>query len=71
MSCANIKNGKLHVTSIHGVDRHSQELSKNDMVFTTVVFLNSLSDIELEGFTKIFNTLSPTKAINLENIDKE
>lgn len=68
LSCANIRGGRLSVTATHGNDRHSQVLSKNDMVFATMAFLNSLSREELEIFCKIFAKSSPNYILNLETI---
>lgn len=47
LSCANLKNGKISVTSVHGTERHSYELTKADMAFTSLMFLNSLTEDEL------------------------
>jgi hypothetical protein len=58
LSCANIRNGKLAITSIHGSERHSYILSKKDMAFLTAVFLSHLSKTELETFNKIFKSIS-------------
>lgn len=55
LSCANVKGGKLAVTSIHGTERHSQQLSKMDMAFMTLLFLNSLSEKDLNIFLVLFN----------------
>jgi hypothetical protein len=68
LSCANLKNGKLSVTSVHGAERHSYELSKADMTFTTLMFLNSLNENELEIFVKIFNKMAPEVVLNLETL---
>lgn len=58
LSCANIRNGKLSITSIHGSERHSYVLTKKDMAFLTATFLAHLSKSELETFTKIFKSIS-------------
>ena len=55
LSCANVKGGKLSVTSIHGTERHSQQLSKMDMAFMSLLFLNSLSGKDLSTFVNLFN----------------
>lgn len=68
LSCANLKNGKLAVTSVHGAARHSYMFTKADMAFTTLMFLNSLSDKELEVFVKMFNKISNEYVFNLEKI---
>lgn len=58
LSCANLKDGRLLVTSVHGEDRHSYQFRKNDMFFATLLFLDSLSEKELEIFFHTFNKLS-------------
>ncbi len=61
LSCANLKNGKLSTTSVHGIERHSYELSKNDMCFLTLMFLISLTKQELDIFLSIYNDISSEK----------
>lgn len=68
LSCANLRDGKFSVTSIHGEERHSYSLSKNDMAFATALFLNSLSKEELETFAKVFNKVSPLFVLNIEEL---
>lgn len=58
LSCANIRNGKLAITSIHGNERHSYILTKKDMAFLTAIFLTHLSKTELETFNTIFKSIS-------------
>jgi len=58
LSCANIRNGRLSITSIHGSERHSYALTKKDMAFLTAVFLSHLSKTELETFNRIFKSVS-------------
>lgn len=58
LSCANIRNGKLAITSIHGNERHSYILTKKDMAFLTAVFLAHLSKTELETFNIILKSVS-------------
>lgn len=69
LSCANLRDGKLSVTSVHGDYRHSYVLTKKDMAFLTTVFLNSLSKEDLETFTKIFNKTSPDFVLAVEEIE--
>lgn len=71
LSCANLKNGKISVTSIHGDERHSYELTKNDMLFATITFLNHLTKKELETFTKVFNKISPEMVLILEQLKED
>jgi hypothetical protein len=68
LSCSNLKGGKLSVTSIHGTDRHSQQLSKLDMAFLAIVFLNSLSEKDLAMFLLYFNKVSENFNLNLEKV---
>jgi hypothetical protein len=68
LSCANLKNGKLSVTSVHGTERHSYAFTKNDMAFATISFLDSLTQAELEIFIKMFNKISPEFVLNFEKI---
>lgn len=58
LSCANIRDGRLAVTSIHGSDRHSYQFTKNDMAFAAILFLDSLSEKELEVFCNMFGKIS-------------
>lgn len=69
LSCANLKRGKISVTSVHGTERHSYELTKNDMALVSISFLNHLSEKELETFIKIFNKIAPVAVLNLEKIE--
>lgn len=68
LSCANLRDGKLSVTSVHGKDRHSYLFTKNDMAFTTIAFLDQLSEKELQNICNIFNKVSPEYILTLEKI---
>lgn len=68
LSCANLRNGRLAVTSMHGNDRHSYLFTKHDMVFATLEFLNTLSETELHTFAGMFNKVSPDLVLNTEKI---
>lgn len=68
LSCANLKQGKLSVTSIHGNERHSYLLSKKDMAFVTLCFLDSLSETDLESFCKMFDKVSSDFILRVEKI---
>ncbi len=68
LSCANLKNGRISVTSMHGTERHSYSMSKSDMVLATLFFLDSLEDADMEKFCKIFNKLSPEGVLTYEKI---
>lgn len=69
LSCANLKNGKISVTSMHGATRHSYELSKRDMAFAMFIFLNSLTEKEASNFCKAFNKVSPRLILELEHLE--
>lgn len=68
LSCANLRNGRLSTTSIHGEERHSYVFTKNDMAFSALEFLNSLSEKDLSTFCKMFSKLSPEYILNLEKL---
>lgn len=68
LSCANLRNGKLSVTSLHGDERHSYIFTKRDMTFAVIEFLNSLDERELTTVLNIFNKISPDYALNLEKL---
>jgi hypothetical protein len=68
LSCANLRGGRLSVTSMHGNERHSYLMSPTDMAFVTVEFLNSLSEKELQNFVNIFNKTSPEFVFNLDKL---
>lgn len=70
LSCANLKKGKISVTSVHGTERHSYEMTKNDMAVVTIGFLSHLSEWELETFIKIFNEISPISTLNLDKTEE-
>jgi len=65
LSCANIRDGRLSVTSVHGEERHSKTLTKKEMAFITALFLNSLSEYDLIAFTHIYNNLCPDATLNV------
>lgn len=68
LSCANAKNGRLSITSVHGADRHSYTLTKKDMTFLTLMFLDSLNTQDLDILTKLFNKLSEEHVLTSEKI---
>lgn len=68
LSCANLRDGKLSVTSVHGNDRHSYSFTKNDMAFVVISFLDQLSEKELQNVCNIFNKVSPEYVLTLEKI---
>lgn len=68
LSCANLKNGRISVTSTHGTERHSYSMGKSDMIFATLFFLDSLAEADIEKFCKLFNKLSPAGILNYEKI---
>lgn len=69
LSSANLKKGKISITSTHGDERHSYELTGPDMMFATVSFLNHLSELELQMFIDIFNDVSRSTILSAEKID--
>lgn len=54
LSLANLTQGLLHITSIHNGQRHSFQLSDNDMKFIVSQYLNSLSLDEREKMLEFF-----------------
>lgn len=68
LSCANLKNGRFSVTATHGTERHSYTLSKNEMVFISLLFLDSLEDEDMEKFCKLFSKLSAEGILTYEKI---
>jgi len=71
LSCANLRDGVLSLTSIHGKERHSYKLTKYDMAFASIMFLDSLTKEDLEDFAKMFNKVSSKYNIIPENMLKE
>jgi hypothetical protein len=69
LSSANVKGGKLSTTSMHGNERHSQQLTKMDMAFMTLLFLNSLSEKDLNTFLILFNKSNENFILNLEKVN--
>lgn len=68
LSCANILNGRLSVTSIHGTERHTYQLEEDDMLFLILEFLSSLAEDKLIYFCKLFNKKSEDFLLNLEKL---
>lgn len=68
LSCANLRQGQLSVTSVHGSERHSYIFTKKDMVFAMLMFLNQLSEKDLSSFCKIFNKSDNQFSISLERL---
>lgn len=48
LSLANLFEGRLHVSNIHGKDRHSYTLNHREMLFVINEYFNSLSEKERE-----------------------
>lgn len=46
-SIANLLDGRLHISTIHGEDRHTVTLTTNDMFFITSQFLSTLDQQSL------------------------
>lgn len=57
LSLANLLNGKIHITTIHGSHRHSYTFDDYDMQFIILQYLSSLDDEKRE---KIVNCITPT-----------
>lgn len=68
LSCANLRNGKISVTSMHGTDRHSYVLSKKDMAFVMCMFLNSLTEKELHYVCHAFTKCNPEYVLTVDRI---
>ncbi len=66
LSCANLKDGKLSITSVHGNERHSYTLTKRDMTFLGLLFLDSLEEKDLDVFSKLFNKISDEFSLEIE-----
>jgi hypothetical protein len=54
---------------MHGNERHSQQLTKMDMAFMTLLFLNSLSEKDLNTFLILFNKSNENFILNLEKVN--
>jgi hypothetical protein len=50
---------------MHGSDRHSYLMTKNDMAFCAIEFLTNLTQAELETFCKLFNKVTPEQGAKL------
>lgn len=68
LSCANLRHGRISVTSVHGSDRHSYVFTKNDMAFAAIAFLNELSEEELKAFCNGFNKVSSEFVLSQEKV---
>lgn len=71
LSCANMINGRLSLTSIHNNERHTHLLSSKDMLFLTLDYLNTLSKKDLNSFIRLFNKVSDdyTLSVNEDFIE--
>ncbi len=68
LSCANLRNGRLSVTSIHGQVRHSYLFTKKDMVFTIMKFMETLTSEELSTIANVFNKVSQDHIMSIEKL---
>lgn len=68
LSCANLRDGKISVTSIHGDERHSYVFTKNDTAFAFIEFVNTLNEKELQNFVNIFNKSNPEFVLELSKL---
>lgn len=68
LSCANIRNGRISTTSVHGNERHSYSMTRPDMAFAALLFLNTLSEKELQAFAVLFTKISEEKVMKIESI---
>lgn len=55
LSICNLLNGKLHITTIHGKERHSLTFSSADMVFITSQFILSLAEEDRKKLLSFYN----------------
>lgn len=67
LSCANIASGRLSITSTHGNERHTNLLTKKDMLFVTLMYLNSLEKNDLDYVIRLFNKVSDDYTLSLKN----
>ena len=68
-SCANLRGGRLSVTSVHGTERHSYIFTKRDTALAMLSFLDTLPKADLENFCKIFNKMSEEFVLNVEKLE--
>lgn len=54
LSIANLLLGKLHITTMHGRERHSYTFSDKDMLFIVSQYLNSISKEDREKVIEFF-----------------
>lgn len=66
LSCANIANGRLSLTSVHGNERHTYQLTSKDMLFLTLDYLKYLNSKDLETFIKLFNKVSDDYTLSVD-----
>lgn len=55
LSIANLLSGKIHVTTVHGNERHSYTCSHEDMKFIVAQYIKSLSKEKREDFLEFFS----------------
>ncbi len=56
LSVANLIDGILHITTVHGSNRHSMLLSHEDMRFIVSQYLNSLSETDRRNLLNFFES---------------
>lgn len=56
LSLANVVNGMLSISTVHGTERHSSLLSHEDMLFIVSQYLNSLSSKDRENILQFFHS---------------
>lgn len=58
LSIANLLSGKLHITTMHGRERHSYTLSERDMLFIVSQYLNSVSQEDRNKLLEFFKNFN-------------
>jgi len=55
LSIANLLSGKIHLTTIHGKERHSYTFSNEDMLFIVSQYINNLNKEERLKLIRYFS----------------
>lgn len=55
LSICNLIRGKIHITTIHGQNRHSYTMNNKDMVFIVSQFLYSLNKEDRKKILEYYN----------------
>lgn len=54
LSVANLLKGKIHITTIHGNERHSYTFSNKDMLFVVSQFIKNLSPSDRQSLLNFY-----------------